>query len=140
MAFSCFPEALCFSCCSMCYPMVLVPTSYARGLQCFLPGELFTARLRGCLALGREQELEKRQRGAARGPVVTRCCPSDPLLISPPPAELSCSPVPLAAPHQSPAAAPSVKATAFSCTEGLQLLAFASLKGRAYVCLRRHIG
>lgn len=25
MAFSCFPEALCFSCCSMCYPMVLCP-------------------------------------------------------------------------------------------------------------------
>lgn len=130
MALSCFPEALCFSCCSMCYSMVLMPTSHARGLQCFFPGELFTAMLCGCLALGREQGLEKRQRSPG-GHTALSLCPSLILSLS--------SLLPVAAPHHLPTAASSVKAAAFSLAGVRSCLC--QPDGRCLcACLRRHTG
>ena len=58
MASSCYPKAMYSSHHNGCYSLVLMPTSYARGLHRFLPGVLFTAGLCGCLALSGELEPE----------------------------------------------------------------------------------
>lgn len=131
MAFSCFPEALCFSCCDMCYSWCSCPPAMPEDSAALPPGRAFPRQALWLPCSGQGLQPDKRQRGLATGPRVTQRCPSDPQLRAHPLAELICSLVPVAALHPSPTAASSVKATAFSFT-CFPSSCLCQLKGNAY--------